>query len=127
MAPIDIEFFSLEPMRIPMSSPSITMSGPMSIFLSPMFIPGIGDGDEAGICIPGISICFGVGDGADAGICIPGMSICFGVGDGADAGICIPGMPICFGVGDGDADGMACLCWAKAADELASNKIKLRK
>jgi hypothetical protein len=41
MAPIDIEFFSLNPTRIPMSSPFINTSGPMFILVPAVFISGI--------------------------------------------------------------------------------------
>lgn len=64
IAPIDIVFLSLEPTRIPMSSPFITTSGPMFIFMPAMFMPGIapiglaeGLAPGIGIFIPGIFIC----------------------------------------------------------------------
>src|SRR5690242_17065795 len=97
IAPIDIAFFSLEPIRMPMSSPFITSSGPISTFVPPMFMPGIwpiglGDGlaEGVGIFISGIFICGcgeAVGDGEAAGICIPGISfILAGLGDGDGVG-----------------------------------------
>src|SRR5689334_18162843 len=88
IAPIEIRFVSLDPTRIPMSSPLITTSGPMSI--------------ACVMCIPSIwPIAFG--DGVATGI---GMLIS-GVGDGEAAGIAIPGVCRCGCVGDGDGLGLA--------------------
>jgi len=104
IAPIDMMFVSLEPTRIPISLPDITISGPMFIspvpdlrsmpFISPI---ALGEGLAAGIGIF-ISIFPGkaAGEGAAIGIFI---SICEGeacaVGEGEAAGICIPGIFIC--------------------------------
>jgi len=104
IAPIDMMFVSLEPTRIPISFPLTTNSGPMFVFVPPIFIPGIcaiglADGLTDGIGIF-ISFC-GDGAGVTEGICIPGMSFmglgegeAFGVGDGfaCGAGIFMPGM-----------------------------------
>lgn len=92
IAPIDITFFSLEPTRMPISFPIITINGP--VFIEPIGIPGISDiglpeglGDGIGMFIGGEAE--GVGDAA--GICIPGVpSIVPGdeLGDGVGAGFC---------------------------------------
>ena len=83
IAPIDITFVSLEPTRMPMSLPSITTSGPISI-------------DSIG-CIPSIWL---LGDGLAIGMLI------FCSGDGEAAGICIPGVCRWGCVPDGDAVGL---------------------
>ena len=41
IAPIDMTFVSLEPTRMPMSFPNITINGPMFIFGPAISIPGI--------------------------------------------------------------------------------------
>ncbi len=41
VAAIDIKFFLLDPMRMPMSFPDMTSSGP--IFIEPICMPGISD------------------------------------------------------------------------------------
>jgi hypothetical protein len=98
IAPIDIVFFSLEPTRILISSPFITSSGPRFMFIPLMFMPGIWPiglaiGLAEGI---GMFIC-GVGEGDGAAICIPGILSIDGVVEG-DA----------FGVGVGVAAGCRC-------------------
>ena len=93
IAPIDMTFVSLEPTRMPMSSPDITKSGP--IFIEPfpgipsmLFIPLIAPGEGLA---PGIgmfiSICFGDadGDGVGMGMFMPGIDS-IGDGDGEGAG-----------------------------------------
>ena len=85
IAPIDMKLVALEPTRIPISLPDITMSEPIFI-----------------ICISGVITCDGLGDGD--GICIPGVMTCGGLGDGD--GICIPGVMTCGGLEDGDGDGV---------------------
>src|ERR1051326_2299015 len=101
IAPIEIRFVSLEPTRIPMSSPFITTSGPMSI--APIVcIPSIwpvafGEGLALGI---GISICE-PGEGEAAGIGMPGVWRCAGVLDG-------DGLGVAAGVGLGFGCGISC-------------------
>jgi hypothetical protein len=120
IAPIDIMLVSLDPTRMPMSFPFMTISDPIFIepipdMLSMCFIPPIstgeglamgigmfifcsgeacGFGEAVGICIPGIFICVcGDAEGDACGICIPGILICVcGDGEGDACGICIPGM-----------------------------------
>jgi hypothetical protein len=73
IAPIDIVFVSLEPTRIPMSSPFMTISGPIS--MAPI------------VCVPSIwPIAFGEGLAPGIGIFI------FESGEGEAAGIGIPGV-----------------------------------
>src|SRR5438876_5288549 len=122
-APMEMMFVLLEPTRIPMSLPFMTINGPMFIepvpgmFFMP-FIPPIspgkgpaigigififcsgeacGFGEEVGTCIPGIFTCVcGDGEGDAWGGRIPGIFICVsGDGEGEAWGICIPGMFIC--------------------------------
>src|ERR1051325_986873 len=84
IAPIDIRFVLLEPTRIPMSLPDITINGPM--FIGPIFIEPIsigpisisgecaGDGDGVGVMsIAGCLVGSGVGEDAGFGDGIPGM------------------------------------------------------
>lgn len=66
-----------------------------------------GDGDDVGICMPGVITCPGLGDGDAAGICMLGVITC-GVGVGDAVGICIPGVITC-GLGDGEGLGFAVL------------------
>lgn len=47
---------------------------------------GLGDGDTAGICMPGVITCPGLGDGDAVGICIPGVITC-GLGEGDGLGL----------------------------------------
>src|SRR6266536_4816101 len=114
MAPIDIMFPSLEPTRIPMSSPDITINGPMFVVAIPgmpaMSFFASSDGwplAGAFMSIPGISLCDVLGEalGAAAGIFIPGCISCegFGAGEDTPAGIFIPGLISCDGLGEGDA------------------------
>ena len=49
--------------------------------------PGLGEGDAAGICIPGVTTC-GLGEGDAAGICIPGVITC-GLGEGEGPGLAV--------------------------------------
>src|SRR5215211_7744780 len=87
IAPIDMTFVSLEPTRIPISSPFMMTSGPMSI---------------APVSAPDIPVCpMEPGDGLAIGI---GMFI-FCSGDGDGAGIGIPGVCRCGCVPAGDGDG----------------------
>jgi len=111
IASIDIKFFSLEPIRMPISSPFIT-SGPL--FMLPP------------ICVPGIW--FGPGDAAGTGMFI---FIC-GEGDalGDASGICMPGMFCSLrGVGDDDGDGVGkgidigCGCCARAPEAPSNTKV----
>src|SRR5713101_8136899 len=112
IAPIDMMFFSLEPTRIPISSPDITSNGPM--FIGPIpgmpsmpFIPLIAPGDGLAAGIGMFIFCSGeaCGFGEAAGICMPGMFICVcGDAEGDACGICIPGIFICV---CGDAEGDA--------------------
>src|SRR6185295_13918049 len=81
IAPIEITFVSLEPTRIPMSLSLMTSSGPISI--EPMPCVSIwpiasGDGEGAGICIPGVCRC-GVADGDGLGVAT-GVGLAFGAG-----------------------------------------------
>src|SRR5262245_2772350 len=92
MALIDIRFLSFPPTRMPMSSPFITSNVPMSIFMPPMFMPGIWPMGLAPGLADGIGIFIFPGDGEAAGMFIPGMSACM-CGEGA-------------GVGDGDIPGI---------------------
>jgi hypothetical protein len=89
IAPIEITFVSLEPTRIPMSSPFMTTSGPISM-------PGI-------VCVPSIwPIVPGEGLAMGIGIFV------FCSGDGEAAGIGIPGVWRCgWVVVDGDGLGFA--------------------
>jgi hypothetical protein len=70
IAPIDIVFLSLEPMRIPISLPFITNNGPrfISIFM-PVSGPGICPIEfPAGLAVGiGIFICIGDGEGEAVG------------------------------------------------------------
>ena len=98
IAPIDIKFVSLEPTLIFISLFDITSSGPMFIFDSPVFMPGmppIGVGDDIGIgmliCTCGDGVGVGEGVGEAAGICIM-RGVGEGVGVGEVAGIFIPGI-----------------------------------
>ena len=113
IAPIDMMFVSLEPTRMLMSFPFITISGP--IFIEPIpgmfpipFIPPIRPGEGLAIGI-GIFIFWSGerrGPGEAVGICMPGMFICVcGDAEGEACGICIPGMFICV---CGDAEGEGC-------------------
>ncbi len=98
IAPIEIRFVSLEPTRIPMSSPFMTTSGPKSIApivcirsiwpiafgdgLAPgigMFISCAGDGEAAGIGIPGVCRCGCVVDGDGLGLAA-GVGLALGCG-----------------------------------------------
>jgi hypothetical protein len=109
-------FVLLEPTRMPMSLPDITINGPIFIeripgMFSMPFIPPIspGEGLAAGIGI--FIFCWGEtsGLGEAAGICIPGISIfSWGEGLGDAAGICMPGIfiPIFPGDAAGDAAGI---------------------
>src|SRR6266852_2894354 len=100
IAPIDMMFFSLEPTRIPISSPDITSNGPM--FIEPIpgmpsmpFIPLIAPGEGLAPGIGMLIFCSGepCGFGEADGICMPGIFICIcGDAEGEAAGICIPGM-----------------------------------
>jgi hypothetical protein len=71
-------FALLAPTRMPISSPFITASGPR--FIDPMFMPGIvsiglDEGLDAGLA-DGIGMFIwpcGVGEGEAAGICMPGI------------------------------------------------------
>jgi len=98
IAPIDMIFVSLEPTRIPMSLPLITISGPMlmgpirpmsSIPFIPLIAPGEGLAPGTGMFISS----FGCGEACE-----------FGDADG----ICIPGMFISIFCGDADGDGLVC-------------------
>src|ERR1700754_1642974 len=65
IAPIEVMFDSLEPTRMPMSSPSINRSGPISIRCVPSVssIAGIGDGEAAGEAAgfdAGLGVGFGI-------------------------------------------------------------------
>ena|ERR1051325_5336659 len=118
IAPMDIVFFALGPTRMLMSSPFITMSGPIFMFLPPIFMPGIGlvalaaEGLAAGpgICIPGMftGVCGEMDGVGEAG----GIFIFIGAGEGDACGICMPGIPFSIageaGVGDafGEAEGV---------------------
>src|SRR2546430_13466943 len=122
IAPMDMMFVSLDPTRIPMSLPFITISGPMFIELIPgvlsmPFIPPIspgeglaigigmfiwcsgaacGFGEAAGIFIPRVILCDGPGEGDAVGICMRGIFICVcGDAEGDACGFCMPGMFIC--------------------------------
>src|SRR5512138_1651524 len=88
IAPVEIRFVSLEPTRIPMSSPSITTSGPISI--------------EPMSCMPSIWL-MEPEEGLALGIGI----FMFESGEGEAAGIGIPGVCRCGCVVDGDALGLA--------------------
>ena len=59
------------------------------------------------ICIPGVITFPGLGDGDAAGICMPGV-ITWGLreGEGDAVGICMPGV-ITWGLGEGEACGLA--------------------
>ena len=64
IAPMDMRVLSLDPTRIAISFPFITINGPRFIFIPPMFMPGIwpiglpeGLAPGIGIFIPGILIC----------------------------------------------------------------------
>ena len=103
IAPMGIKLVSLEPTRMLMSLPVITISGP--IFIEPIpcmfFIPGIfpiapGDGFAPGIGMF-ISIFCGDAPGEAPGIGMFISIFCGGeaCGFGRAAGICIPGMFIC--------------------------------
>src|SRR6266850_4438585 len=102
IAPIDMMFVSLDPTRMPISLPFMTINGPISIErvpgMFPMpFIPPISPGEGLAMGIGIFIFCSGTpcGFGEAAGICIPG--ICIGVcgdGEGDDCGICIPGIVI---------------------------------
>jgi hypothetical protein len=74
IAPIEIMFVSLEPMPIPMSSPRIISSGPMSIScissVAGIACVGDGAGELAGIA------CVGDGAGELAGV---GVALGFGI------------------------------------------------
>src|ERR1051325_471115 len=78
IAPIDIRFVLLEPTRMPMSLPDITINGRMfigPIFIGPISISGecAGDGDGVGVMsIAGCLVGSGVGDDAGFGDGIPG-------------------------------------------------------
>src|SRR5712692_6974972 len=120
IAPMDRMFESLDPTRIPISSPDITSNGPMFIEAIPgmpsmPFIPPIAPGDGLAPGIGMLIFCSGepCGFGEADGICMPGIFICIcggeegGVADcfGDDkglAGIFIPGMFIWIW---GDAEG----------------------
>src|SRR6266480_4501293 len=112
IAPIAIMFFSLDPTRMPISSPDITSNGPIFIELIPgmlpmPFIPAApGEGLAAGI---GMFICVcGAAEGEACGICMPGMFICVcGDAEGEACGICMPGIFICvWGDAEGEAGGI---------------------
>src|SRR6266496_3562273 len=100
MAPIDVMLVSLDPTRMPMSLPFITINGPIFMFIPLMSMPGIwpmglADGLAEGIGMFISIFCSGeaCGFGEAVGICIPGMFICvFGDTEGEDCGICIPGI-----------------------------------
>ena len=109
IAPMDMMLVSLDPTRMPVSFPFMTISGPMFIepipeMLSMPFIPSISLGEGLAIGIGIFIFCSGeaCGFGEAVGICIPGIFICV-CGDEGDA--CIPGMFICV---CGDAEGDAC-------------------
>src|SRR5512138_2779666 len=92
IAAIDVTLVSLDPTRTPMSSPVITISGPMFI-LPFMSMPGISR----------IGLAEGLAEGIGIFMSIFGFGEACGFGDGV--GICIPGMFICI-FGDGSAAGM---------------------
>jgi hypothetical protein len=73
MAPIDDTFRALEPTRIPISSPFITSSGPMFIFMPLISVPGI----------PAIGLAEGLAEGI--GIFISGDAC--GLGEAAGIGM----------------------------------------
>src|SRR6266404_5677862 len=102
IAPIHIMLVPLEPTRMPMSLPDITINGPM--FIEPMpdvpSMPGIApiglaDGLDDGIGMFMSIFCSGeaCGFGDADGICMPGIFICVcGDAEGDACGICIPSM-----------------------------------
>src|ERR1700675_3191139 len=91
---------SLDPTRMPMSFPIITISGP--IFIEPIpgmfsmpFIPPLSPGEGLAVGIGIFIFCSGeaCGLGEADGICMPGIFICvWGDAEGEACGICIPDM-----------------------------------
>ena len=76
IAPMDMILVSLDPTRMPMSLPFITINGPMFMFIPPMSMPGIiglADGLADGIGIFVSILCSGeaCGFGEADGICMP--------------------------------------------------------
>ena len=108
IAPRDMMLVSLDPTRMPMSFPIMTISGP--IFVEPIpgmfsmpFIPPISPGEGLAVGIGIFIFCSGEACGfcEAVGFCIPGMFICVcGDGAGEACGICIRGMFICIGCGE---------------------------
>lgn len=64
IAPIEIMLVSLDPTRMPMSLPFITINGPMFIFIPPISMPGIAPiGLDEGLAIglaEGIGMCISI-------------------------------------------------------------------
>ena len=134
IAPIDMTFESLDPTRMPMSLPDITIKGPR--FIDPIpdvpsmpFISPIAPGEGLAVGIGMFIFCSGkaCGVGEAIGIGIPGIfvSIFAGAvaGDGAAIGIFLSvcGAEGCV-VGEGEATGIGipgmfiCICCGEAPD-----------
>src|SRR5262245_2401794 len=85
IAPIAMRFVSLEPTRMPISSPSITKSDPTPTPVSaPCMCPvALGEGLAIGVGV--FIICSGEGEAS--GISIPGLCRCVCVLDGEELGV----------------------------------------
>src|SRR5207247_1253792 len=103
ICPIDMMFVSLDPTRMPMPFPFITINGPIFIESIPAmfpvpFIPPICPGEGLAVGIGIFIFCSGepCGLGEAVGICMPGMFICVcGDAEGEACAMGMPGMFIC--------------------------------
>lgn len=93
IAPIEITLVSLEPTRIPKSSPLITINGPMSMLIPLVSMPGIWPMGLADGLAEGIGVCIwccgeACGLGEALGVGVRGVFV-FGeaVGDAAGFGV----------------------------------------